>query len=1039
MRSQCPGPRLSAFIAAAGLFLAARAIVAADNLPAGLREMQEDAELTDVDFPDATHGWAVGDRGTIYATNDAGKHWRLQPARVECRLASVQFLDADNGWAAGGSFFPYTHTSRGLLLRTRDGGRSWAEDKGLMLPALKKTKFFNPKLGWAFGESSALFSAGIFVTDNGGRTWSPVEGRPASGWLAADFLDAHAGAIAGRDGALAAIRRRGLAPARTPNFGWRSLNRMRFSAETTGWLVGDGGLVLATADAGLSWQTPEADPTELVGNDFDWQALEVRGERVWIAGSPGSKILTSDDGGKHWHAFATDQNLPLYSLSFADNLHGWAVGALGTILATADGGRTWQRQRSGGTRAAVLALYQQASDVPLELLARLSGNDGYLAAVEVLTRRGPDGDRFAANACERNHAALVDAGASAVHTASNFPLPQSTAQSAEEIVDVWNRLYDGEGIEQVEAFLVRKIRCWRPEIVVTHAACLNGDDPHGHVVNQLVLQAVEQAADPTCFPEQLSQMGLAAWKARKVFGSLPGGQLGDVNVSTAQLAQRLGASLADYVTGPRGLMAEDYAGSPANVGFRLYVDTLPQHVGEHDFFSGITLHPGGEARRNIGEYSTPGIDVLRRMAQKQRNVQAIITRAEQGQLDSARYAAQINDLTVGLDASTAGNVIYQLGQHYRQTGKWPLAAETFTMLVERHPGHPLAEAALVWLVRYWSSGEAAWRERRLAAANGQRAAAAQIASQITVFQPPAALGQVLPAKNEIAAGNAPRVEGRMSVAEHTLENDRASRAIALGKLLEQRNPATYAEPNVRFSLASAYRQQGLTKDAQKHYLDVAHLRDHDDWWACAAGEHWLHAPKDVAPKSILRVSSGPRPRLDGRLDDAIWQRTNTAELKGELSNAKELPAKATLAYDNEFLYLAVECRRSIAGPATSEGPRPRDPDLGAHDRVDFFFDLDRDWSTWYRLTVDHRGWTGEACFDDAAWNPEWYVAAGGDDHAWTVEAAIPLAELAGERPQPRYVWALGIERTIPGEGVQSWTIPVSAPARPESFGYLIFE
>ncbi|MGH7138481.1 MAG: hypothetical protein ACREHD_22245, partial [Pirellulales bacterium] len=505
-------------------------------------------------------------------------------------------------------------------------------------------------------------------------------------------------------------------------------------------------------------------------------------------------------------------------------------------------------------------------------------------------------------------------------------------------------------------------------------------------------------------------------------------------------AQRLGASLADHVTVPRGLLVDDFAGSPPNVGFRLYVDTLPQHVGEHDFFSGIALHPGGDARRKIGEFATAGIDVLRRMAQKQRNVQAIITRAEQGQLDAARYTAQIGELTAGLDASMAGNVIYQLAQHYRQTGKWPLAAETFAVLVERHPDHPLTEAALVWLVRYWSSGEAAWRERKLAEANGREAAAAQFASQITVFQPPAALGQVLPAKNEVARGNAPRVEGRMAVANHTLATDRANRAIALAKLLEQRNPATFVEPTVRFALASAYRKEGLTKQAEKYYLDVSRLRDHDAWWSCAAGERWLLAPNDLPPKDILRVAGGPKPRLDGQLDDAIWQRAQRAELKGTIGDDGDGAAKALLAYDKEFLFLAVECRRPADAPSpASEGPRPRDPDLGNHDRVDFYFDLDRDWSTFFRLTIDHRGWTGEACWDDASWNPQWFVASAHADGLWTAEAAIPLVELTGETPQPRYVWALGIERTVPGVGLQSWSTPTAAPAGGESFGYLIFE
>jgi photosystem II stability/assembly factor-like uncharacterized protein len=1043
MRGQPFGLVRGAVLAAAFLCCGATASAGTpDGLPGYLREMQEDAELTDVAFADARHGWAVGDRGAIFATADGGQHWRLQPAGVACRLASVQFVDADNGWAAGGVFYPYTHTSRGVLLRTRDGGRSWAQDKGLMLPALKRAKFFNSKLGWAFGESSALFPSGVFATDNGGRTWSPIEGRPAGGWLAADFLDAHAGAIAGRDGSLAAIRRRGLQAARTPNFGPHGLNRMKFSGETNGWLVGDGGLVLSTADAGMSWQLPEGNPAALVGNDFDWYALEARGQRVWVAGSPGTKVLASEDGGKTWQAFATGQNLPLLSLAFADNLHGWAVGALGTILATSDGGRSWQRQRSGGTRAALVAFYGRSEDVPLELLARLSGNDGYLGAVEILTRRADaGGDRFPESAAARTHAALVDSGASAVHAAWNFPLPPaSVAHTAEQIVEAWNRLNDGEGIERMEGFLVRQIRCWRPEIVVTHAASLSGEDPQGHVINQLVLEAVEQAADPTCFPEQLGQMGLDVWRVRKVFGSLPGGRLGDVNLSTVQLAQRLGASLTDHVTAPRGLIAGDFVAAPANLGFRLYVDTLPQHVGEHDFFSGIALHPGGEARRMIGEFAMPGIDVMRRLAQKQRNVQAIITRAEQGQLDPARYAAQIGDLTAGLDPSMAGNVIYQLAQHYRQTGKWPLAADTFALLAEKHPNHPLSEAALVWLVQYWSSSEAAWRERAMAQSNGQRNAAVQVASQISVFQPPAALGQVLPSKHEVVRGNAPEVSGRLMVLDGTVEPDRASRAIALGKLLEQRNPATFAEPMVRFALAAAHRKQGLTKDAGRYYLDVTRLRDHDAWWSCAAGEQWLHEANDLPPKTVVHVGSGAKPRLDGQLDDPIWKHAQPAELKGAMVDGAECPAKALLAYDNEFLYLAVECRSPAdAASSATEGPRPRDADLSEHDRVDFFFDLDRDWSTCFRLTIDHRGWTGEACWDDVTWNPQWFVAAGTTNGMWTAEAAIPLKELIGEAPQPRYVWALGIERTIPGVGVQSWSAPAAAPARPEAFGYLIFD
>lgn len=1028
--------------------LVVNAAAQADNpgtkLPAYLRPMQEDAELADVFFFGAERGWAVGDRGAIWHTSDGGQHWRLQASGVACRLSSVQFLDAENGWAAGGLFHPYTHTSRGVLLRTRDGGRSWAQDKGLMLPGLSKVKFFTGSIGWAYGETSALFPSAGFSTENGARTWGPLAGVSSPGWRAGDFIDGHTGALADRFGKLAAVRRHGLQPSRTPSFGLRRLNRMKLIGATKGWMVGDGALVLTTTDLGASWQLPEGDATAPVGADFDWQALEVRGERIWVAGTPGTKILASEDGGRSWQVFGTGQNLPIHAIAFADNLHGWAVGALGTILSTNDGGRTWRRQRTGGTRAALMAIYGEASSAPLEALARLSANDGYLSAVEIIHRgdEQPE-ERQSQTYDERARAALIDAGASAAHTAWQFPLPPSGATlTAEQMVEAWNRANDGKGIERLESHLVRQIRCWRPEVILTHSASPHGDDPRGHTINQIVLHAVEQAADATRWPEQIALVGLEPWRVRKVLGSLPAGQLGDVNLASAQLATRLGCGLADHVAGPRGLIADRYIASPTNLGFRLCVDTLPQRVGEHDFFSGITLHPGGEARRMLAEFSAQGVDVMRRIAQKHRNMQAVVARSEQSDYDSSRFLAQIGDLTSGLDETTSGNVVYQLAERYRQAGRWPLAAETFGVLAERYPDHPLAEAALVWLIHYWSSGEAAWRVERASRADGKRTATAQLAGNLSIIPPPDTLGQVLPARRT-TDGDRNFAQGHVLTLDNTLERNWPERAAALGKALEHRSPATHAEPMVRFPLAAAHRKQGLTRQAERYYLETTRTRGKDAWWACAAGERWLDDPQDLPPKPVLRAISGPKPHLDGRLDDELWKHAQRAVLHApsadDQANGKP-PATAMIGYDSEFLYLAVECQKTPGEAyAQGEGPRPRDPDLAGHDRVDFYFDLDRDWATYYRLSVDHRGWTGDACWDDATWNPQWFVATGGDDTTWAAEAAIPLAELTGEPPHPKYVWAAGIQRTLPGGALQSWSTPAAANVMPEGFGYLIFE
>jgi hypothetical protein len=259
-------------------------------------------------------------------------------------------------------------------------------------------------------------------------------------------------------------------------------------------------------------------------------------------------------------------------------------------------------------------------------------------------------------------------------------------------------------------------------------------------------------------------------------------------------------------------------------------------------------------------------------------------------------------------------------------------------------------------------------------------------------------------------------------------------------VLEQRNPAVYAELPVRFPLAAAWRNQGFGRQSERFYLELSRTRPHDAWWSCAAGESWLSEPKGLCPKSVLNAATGPKPLLDGRLDDDIWRQGRRVDLRSPLGDGQDWPAVAMVTYDRDYLYLGLNCRKAPdCNYEGGTGPRPRDPDLSTHDRVDFLIDLDRDWATYYRLTIDHRGWTGDACWGDASWNPNWFVAAQDGQESWTAEAAIPMAELTGAAVGPKQVWGLGIQRTAPGIGFQSWTTPAATQPIPEGFGYLIFD
>src|SRR5205085_471677 len=96
---------------------------------------------------------------------------------------------------------------------------------------------------------------------------------------------------------------------------------------------------------------------------------------------------------------------PLHGVFFLNDRRGWAVGELGSILATTDGGKSWRVQHRGGQRAAVLFVHARPTCLPADTVAQLGGDDGYLTAglrvicpdpASSAPERAGEGERFAA-------------------------------------------------------------------------------------------------------------------------------------------------------------------------------------------------------------------------------------------------------------------------------------------------------------------------------------------------------------------------------------------------------------------------------------------------------------------------------------------------------------------------------------------------------------------------------------------------------------------------------------------------------------------
>jgi photosystem II stability/assembly factor-like uncharacterized protein len=999
-------------------------------------EMVADAELTDVTFIDPDRGFAVGDRGAIWRTEDGGRHWRLTASPVACRWESVTFIDELNGWIVGGSVQQLTHQSTGAVLRTSDGGRTWTQVPKLIIPGLAQARFFDNKRGIAIGHATEFSPAGIFRTSNGGQTWAPLASAAPIGWHSAAFHDAQRGVTVGDNGTVMVLGAEKLTPARLPNLAGRPVRRVAFSDPRSGWLVGDGGLVLTTDDGGIQWKMPPGPLPSVVLEQMDFRALAVRDNQCWMAGAPGSVILHSADGGASWELLRTEQATPIRALYFIDDQRGWAVGALGTILATRDGGKTWAAQHRGGIRAPLLTLVSQPDRVPLEVITRLGGNDGYFSAVEILNASDSPPRYGHVPRDERTSAAVSALGGSAADSSWRFPVrDERLFLSAEAIIKAWNPTAGGDGVGQLESHVVRRIRQWRPDVIITERASARGDEPLAHVTNQIVLAAVAKAGDPAAFPEQIRELGLAVWKTKKVFSLQPPEAPGMLNLSTAQLAPRLGGSLADVTTASRCLINDDYQPAAQQLGFQLVLSTLSRDVAVRDFFSGISLSTKDEARRNLAETSPTTLDTLRRQAQRARNVQQLMARSAADQASGGSWLGQVDDLTQGLSRASAAQTLYELAWRYHHSGQWHSAADAFGLVVDRYRDHELADPAAMWLVQYYASSEAAVRMRGgTRVMSGDSGFAERPASLVTGGSDN--LARPIPTTEQ------PSLNVRAHLATGSVGLDatqRMHRAIELAKILQQDRPRLHARPEIRFPLSAANRRVGLAREADALIGGFVQTGLRDHWWSCAAAEGWMLRPTPQGPKPMATCQrAAEKPKLDGMLDEAFWKSAKPLLLSPD--DPRLPPTTCLLAQDGEFLYVAATCVKIPAFDYSLTGEeRTHDADLSLHDRIELCLDTDRDYCTFHRLTFDYRGFTQDACLDDATWNPTWFVASAQDKQAWTIEAAIPLHELHLQPPQARESWAIGLSRIMPGEGISGWNRPALVKTRGESFGLLVFE
>ncbi|PJB55142.1 MAG: hypothetical protein CO098_17870 [Bacteroidetes bacterium CG_4_9_14_3_um_filter_41_19] len=302
---------------------------------------QNTRSLNSTLFLDENTGFCVGTHGQILSSLDGGENWEIQ-YQSACRADkindaqiigdSVVFL-ATTGYGGG--------VTSGSIYKSTDFGNSW--QNVVSSGSFYSICFLSPQLGFAL---SSYGNAVISKTSDGGATWTDYDIENY------DFEPSCIYFINDQVGFVGGVTNKGTIYKTTDGGETWSLNYTAplnsplvdivFTDDTTGFAVGlesNVGVFLKTTNQGATW-TP-------VSLDFYFLASKicfVNSDTGFIIGQ-GNMILKTTDGGSTWQQKTTPISgyAEFLDIDFPTNQVGYVT--LGEnevmLLKTIDGGETW--------------------------------------------------------------------------------------------------------------------------------------------------------------------------------------------------------------------------------------------------------------------------------------------------------------------------------------------------------------------------------------------------------------------------------------------------------------------------------------------------------------------------------------------------------------------------------------------------------------------------------------------------------------------------------------------------------------------------
>jgi len=292
---------------------------------------------------------AVGERGVIVYSDDAGEKWQQAEVPVSVTLTSMFFSDDLNGWAVGHS---------GVILYSKDKGSKWElqlegnqANEALFYIAKKDFKAAKSEYEKATEEEQEDL---VYVLEDAEFAVSNAEFDKALGptnpFLDVWFRNQNEGYAVGAYGLFFETRDGGKtwgsAADRLDNIDRYHLNAIRGIDGGALFIVGEAGTMFASYDQGSTWETLYA-PYQ--GSFFGLQSVGQNGELL-VYGLKGN-VYRSEDDGQSWKKVDVPIETSLTSSIRSQTGAITLVGFSGVVITSNDGGDTFVKIKQSGFEA----------------------------------------------------------------------------------------------------------------------------------------------------------------------------------------------------------------------------------------------------------------------------------------------------------------------------------------------------------------------------------------------------------------------------------------------------------------------------------------------------------------------------------------------------------------------------------------------------------------------------------------------------------------------------------------------------------------